>query len=338
LAEDRQNILSKNFLQDPYVVLDELHKYDRWKSFIKGIYDKFHQDLKILVTGSARLDIYRKGGDSLIGRYFPFHLHPLTMGEILKPDATPSPPQALQIPSDGGHPELLENLLKWGGFPEPFFKGNEEFHHRWSIQRNELLIREDIRELTQINLLSLLEHLLLLLPQRVGSVLSINSLKEDLQVAYNTVVSWLNAFENLYLVFILKPFTAKISRAIHKEKKLYLWDWSQVKDPGARFENLIAGHLWKAVQIWKDLGKGNFELFFLRDRDRREVDFLITLDRKPFLLVEAKLTDTQPHEALDYFANRFQVPAFQLIQTKGVAKQIGRIRILSADRWLSVLP
>jgi len=338
LAEDRQQILSKSFLQDEFVVFDELHKYDRWKGFLKGIYDKYHKSLKALVTGSARLDVYRKGGDSLLGRYFLFHLHPFSMGELTSPAKIQRPEDLLSEDSSASDPTLFENLMKWGGFPDPFYKGTEEFHTRWSLQRNELLVREDIRDLTNINLLSLIEHLLLLLPDRVGSILSINSLKEDLRVAYNTVLSWLQTLDYLYLIYILKPFTVSLSRAVHKERKMYLWDWSQVKDPGDRFENLVASHLWKAVQIWRDLGMGNFELSFLRDRDRREVDFLVVKDRKPWLLVEAKLSETQPVEALSYFANRFQIPAIQLTATKNVFKKIGLIRVLSADSWLLKLP
>lgn len=338
LAEDRRQILSKNFLGDRFVVLDELHKFDRWKSFLKGVYDKYHSTLSVLVTGSARMDVYRKGGDSLVGRYFLFHLHPLTMGEITSPSSIPPPKDLLEDAASNGDPALLESLMKFGGFPEPFYKGSEQAHARWSIQRNELLVREDIRDLTNISLLSLIEHLLLLLPDRVGSILSVNALKEDLRVAYNTVLSWLNTLENLYLIFILKPYTQQLSRAIHKEKKLYLWDWSQVPSEGARFENLVAGHLWKAVQIWRDLGMGNFELFFLRDRDRREVDFLITEAKKPWLLVEAKWGDTQISESLDYFSNRLQIPGIQLTAQSNIRKQSGRIRVLSADQWLAGLP
>ena len=179
---------------------------------------------------------------------------------------------------------------------------------------------------------------MLLLPKRVGSVLSVNALKQDLQVAYNTVRSWLETFERLYITFTLSPFTKKLQRSIHKEKKLYLWDWSQIKDPGARFENFVASHLWKAVHIWRDLGMGNFDLQFLRDRDRREVDFCITRDQQPWLLLEAKLAEKQISESLSYFAERLGVPAIQLIQTTGLHRRTGRIQIVSADSWLARLP
>ncbi|MBI4211760.1 MAG: ATP-binding protein [Deltaproteobacteria bacterium] len=339
-AEDRERILTKSFLHDKRVVLDELHKYDRWKNFLKGTYDKFHEQLQIFVTGSARMDVYRRGGDSLFGRYFLFHLHPLTLGELMYPHDINRPEHILTAShqDDSATHEAFAQLTKFGGFPEPFFSASEEVHARWSIQRRELLVREDVRDLTNISLLSLVEHLLLLLPSRVGSPLSINALKEDLQVAYNTVRQWLDVFENLYITFTLKPYTTKISRSIHKEKKMYLWDWSQIKDDGARFENLTASHLFKAVTLWRDLGYGDFDLTFIRDRDRREVDFCITKDQKPWLLIEAKLSEIRPDETLASFADRFDVPALQVVSRHGVSKQTGRVRVVSASSFFTLLP
>jgi len=331
-------LLEKGFLNDRLVVLDELHKYDHWKNFIKGIYDKYHESLKVIVTGSARLDIYRRGGDSLMGRYYLHHLHPLTMGELARPTEVPRPEEILDFSPLTADRNSFENLLRFSGFPEPFFSSSEEIHNKWSIQRRELLVREEIRDLTNISMLGLVEHLMLLLPSRVGSPLSINSLREDLQISYNTVKNWLEAFQKLYISFHLKSYTGSLGRSIQKEQKLYLWDWSQISDPGARFENLVAGHLWKAVHLWRDNGYGDYELWFLRDRDRREVDFCITKDNKPFLLVEAKLSDTIPAEPLDYFSNRLKTRAVQIVATQGVEKKAGSIPVLSADKWLGRLP
>lgn len=338
LAEDRQAILTKGFIDDRTIVLDELHKYARWKNFIKGIYDKYHERLQVLVTGSARLDIYRRGGDSLMGRYFLHHLHPLTMGEISRPERIPEPEEARAISGLPGERALFEQLMRYGGFPEPFYVASDSAHNRWSLQRRELLVREEIRDLTNISLLSVVEHLFMLLPGRVGSVLSVNSLKEDLQVSYNTVRNWLDAFQKLYISFQLRTFAARLQRSIHKEQKLYLWDWSQVQDEGNRFENLVAGHLLKAVHTWRDLGRGDFELWFLRDRDRREVDFCITKSLEPWLLVETKLAETNLSESLDAFSNRLRTPAIQVVAATGINRKAGAIPIVSADRWLPQLP
>lgn len=337
-SEDREKILKKIFLTDGFVVLDELHKYDRWKNFLKGIYDKFHESLKVMVTGSARLDIYRRGGDSLFGRHYLYHLHPLTIREVIKPEI-PLPENFLSFETKGSeYLEGLMNLFQFGGFPEPFYSASQEEHSRWSILRRELLVHQDMRDMTHVQLLSLVEHLYLLLPNRVGSVLSLNSLREDLQVAYNSIVLWLNIFERLYICYRLYPYSQKINRSLHKPAKLYLWDWSQIKEEGDRFENMVASHLLKAVNYWKDLGYGDYGLGYLRDSERREVDFCVTKDQKPWILVEAKLAETEPTEALKFFAQKFLVPSFQVVLKKGIHFKKGFVEVMSADKFLTQLP
>jgi predicted AAA+ superfamily ATPase len=339
LPEDRAVILKKEFLSERFVVLDELHKYERWKSFLKGIYDKYHATLKILVTGSARLDVYRRGGDSLFGRHYLHHLHPFSVGELLKEKEVSQPVLDFQKMSIFPQAQMiLERLLQYGGFPEPYFKADALAHKRWSVQRRELLVRQDIRDLTTIHMLGLVEHLLLLLPDRVGSVLSINSLKEDLQVAYNTVVQWLKTLEHLYIVYQIKPYTKKINRALHKPAKLYLWDWSQIAEAGPRFENLVASHLLKATRYWQDLGYGEYGLFYLRNSDGREVDFCITQNRKPWFLVECKLSDESLSESLRFFSQVLAVPAFQVMNKEGIHATRNGVHRISASQFLPSLP
>ncbi|MBI4224562.1 MAG: ATP-binding protein [Deltaproteobacteria bacterium] len=333
--EDRRTILKKEYTHHAWVCLDEFHKYSRWKNHIKGVYDKYKESLHLLLTGSARLDIYQKSGDSLFGRYYLHHLHPLTLGEIESQNLPPflTDPHQMHGPRQG-----IKPLLKFGGFPEPFFSQSETEHRRWSNARRQLLIREDLRDLTQIELISLVEHLMLLLPDRIGSLFSFRSLAEDLQVSPPTIKSWMDVFGQLFLTFSLKPHTKKIVRSLHKQAKYYLYDWSQIPDEGNRFENLVASHLWKAVQVWTDLGEANLGLAYIRDRTHRETDFLITKEGKPWFLVEAKLAETQISDNLRYFAKRLNVPAIQMIQKEEVVKQVGNILVVSANRWLANLP
>lgn len=305
---------------------------------MKGLYDQSHDYLKALVTGSARLDIYQKRGDSLLGRYFLHHLYPFTMGELTSQVLSDPVIYNRRVDESADLYDKYRALFRWGGFPEPLFATSEQQHRRWSIQRNELLVREDIRDLTQINHLTLIEHLMLLLPSRVSSILSINSLKEDLKVAYNTVKAWLETLEKLYVVYQLSPYTEKVHRSIQKEKKLYLWDWSQVEDEGDRFENMVASHLVKACQIWKDLGFGNYKLHFLRDRYKQEVDFCVTKANKPVIIIEAKLAETKPTEALCFFSKKFNIPALQVIHKQNVYSERGLITVTSAAPWLATLP
>ncbi len=305
----------------PYLALDEIHKYPRWKRLLKGLYDAVGQDLRILVTGSGRLDIYQRGGDSLFGRYYLFHLNPFSLAELLRSDRHSFiPPQAvvpsmLDRPGTAAGQKALEQLETLNGFPEPVLSGKSSTLVRWQKQHRHLLIREDLRDLTRIQDLGLLENLMMLLPERIGSPLSVNALREDLQVAYGTVKNWLAALERLYYLFEIRPFSGKLNRTLHKEAKIYLYDWSDIDEPGARFENLMALHLKKACDAWNDWGCGDYRLWYVRDKEKRETDFLITEKNKPWLLVEVKLSDSNISPQLTYFKDRLKVPlAFQVVR------------------------
>ena len=329
-SEDRKNILTKTFLHEKYVCLDEFHKYNRWKGFIKGVYDKYKDSLHVILTGSARLDVYQKSGDSLFGRYFLYHLHPLTLAELNSKIITL--PEALCEP----HSPLpgIDDLFAFGGFPEPFLRASEQEHRRWSNQRRQLLVQEELRELTHLQLLGVVENLMLLLPEKIGSVFSYSSLAEDLRVSTQTVQNWLAIFEKLYFVFKLKPYRPRITRSIQKRPKYYLWDWSQLENEGRKFENLVAGHLFKASSLWKDLGLANAELWYIQDRSGKEVDFLMTRDNKPWFLVEVKLAEEETSRNLKSFAERLDVPGIQVIKKPGVCRKSGNMLLVSADRWL----
>jgi len=333
--EDRRIILRKGYLTNSSVCLDEFHKFPRWKNHIKGVFDKHHENLRLLLTGSARLDVFQKSGDSLLGRYYLHHLHPFTYGEI-NSSKMPSPPSDPTLPHSPGHG--MEELLRFGGFPEPFSRQSEHEHRRWSALRNQLLIQEELRNLTHIALIGLVEQLMLLLPERIGSLFSYHSLAEDIRVSVPTIQNWMDVFQRLFIAFKITPYFQSIARSIRKQPKYYLYDWSQLPDEGARFENLVASHLWKAVQIWNDLGAGNFNLHYVRDRNAREVDFLLTRDHHPWLLVESKLSETQPSESLRYFSRRLNVPGIQLLLRDNIHKKEGTLLILSARRWLAYLP
>jgi hypothetical protein len=232
----------------------------------------------------------------------------------------------------------LEQLDRFGGFPEPFYRASRAFHTRWSARRRDLLLREDLRDLTQIRALSLVEHLWLLLQDRVGAPLSINALREEIGVAHETVSTWLEALERLFLIFRLAPYSARRTRSLTKERKLYFLDWSQLADPGARFENLVACHLLKSVHIWSDLGLGEFGLWYWRDREKREVDFVITERRRPVALIESKLSGEALSPSLLYLGQQLGgIPQVQLVRKDGVDRARKSTRIVSADRFLTAL-
>ncbi len=293
----------------PLLVLDEIHKARLWKRSVKGLWDVLGDQLDVLVTGSARLNVYRKGSDSLVGRYFHLRLHPFSMREALR--LAPAAPDDMLAGvltrgrrTTAADVELLEVLERFGGFPEPFLAANDRRARLWRRTRVDRVIREDLRDLSRLPELSRIEMLAALLPERVGSRLSVASLQRDLEVSHDTVSRWLGWLRDLYYVFELKPWQRRIARSLRKDGKAYLSDWSEVDEPGARFENLVAGHLQKAVEYWTDIGEGEFALHYLRDKEKREIDFLIVRDRRPWLAIEAKRGDTSVGSAWRAFVPR----------------------------------
>jgi len=288
VPDDRERILKRELPPSPLWVFDEIHKYRQWRNYLKGLYDSRPRRQRILVTGSGRLDLYRFGGDSLQGRYRLLRLHPFSVAEL-----------------GGRTRDDLLQLLALGGFPEPFLGGSETEARRWSRHYRTLLVREEVTSLERVQDLGHLELMMLRLPELVGSPLSLNALREDLQVSHKTVASWLQVLERLFAVFRLAPFGAPRIRAVRKEQKLYHVDWSVVPDDAARFENLVACHLLKWVQFEQDAKGRDVDLLYFRDTDGREVDFVVTERRAPIRFVECKLGDRDIDRGIKYLAKRF---------------------------------
>jgi predicted AAA+ superfamily ATPase len=302
VPEHRARILRGELPVTKCLVLDEVHKFRRWRNYLKGLYDHPGRRYRILVTGSARLDLYRFGGDSLQGRYHLLRLHPFTVAEL-----------GMKNPTE------LESLLELGGFPEPFLGGSKTEAARWSHEYRSRLLREDVASLERIADLGSLELLMLRLPGLVGSPLSINALREDLQVNHRTVAKWLAALERLYSIFRLPPLGSPRIRAVKKSQKHYHLDWSLVEEPGARFENLVSVHLLKWVHFEQDTKGRPLELRYFRDVTGREVDFVVTEKARPILLVECKLSEGEVSKHLLYLKERF--PAAEAYQLSARGKR-----------------
>lgn len=343
LAEDRARLLSKSLktgLENGRYVFDEIHKYPRWKSLIKGLYDTRHEDIAALVTGSARLDIFKRGGDSLLGRYELLHLHPFSVGEILHQKIPAPPSDWTSVGHDDSNlQEIWNQLEKVSGFPEPYLRNDPLQYNRWSMRRRDLLIREDVRDLTQIRNLALLEHMARILPNRVGSPFSLNNLRQDLEVAHDTAKSWLDTLIHLYYCYPIQPFSTKAGRSLTKEPKLYMWDWASVEDPAARFENMVGSHLKKSVDAWRDLGYGEYGLYYWRDQQKREIDFLVTLNRTPLVLIECKTSDGAISPNFDRAENlmALALPKIQLVAEPHVNRLVQRTRVISAAQFFGAL-
>ena len=259
---------------------------------MKGLYDGYRTSHSFLVTGSGRLNYFSKGGDSLMGRYFHYCLHPFSLMELNK------------------NPTLsdLKTLLKFGGFPEPLFNQSLTYWKKWQNHKYHQVINEDLRDLEKVKEISLIHLLIESLPERVGSPLSINSISKDVQVSHPTVVRWLKLLEALYVVFLIPPFGSSKIRAVKKEQKLYFWDWSQLESKRSRFENFVASHLLKYCHYHQDTYGDKMDLNYLRDTDKRETDFIVIKNKRPLFAVECKVSDTALSPYLKYFQKRLQIP------------------------------
>lgn len=308
---DRERILKREWPSTGKILaLDEIHKFRNWRNLLKGLYDDWKGEKSILVTGSAKLDSYRRGGDSLQGRYHLLRMHPLSVAEL-----------KISKESD------WKSLLLLGGFPEPFFSQSETTTKRWRREYRTRLIKEEITSLENILDLGRMELLALRLPELVASPLSINGLREDLQTSHRTVAHYLDILEKLYFIFRVPPFGAPKLRAVKKEQKHYHFDWGLVTDPAKRFENLVASHLLKWINWEEDVKGEEIELRYFRDIDGREVDFIILKDSKPVICVECKWDDRDIDPSLHYFKKKFpEIEAWQIsaigkkdyVSTKGI--------------------
>lgn len=347
-SQDPSSTIPISGVKKPLVIYDEIHKVKLWKRTIKGIYDTLERPCDILVTGSARLDVYRKGSDSLLGRYHHFRLHPFSLHEVVSNKNAFVPGQLLEAlfqrskRSQKAHGECIRQLFEFGPFPEPFVSQSKRKLTLWQRTRLERLVREDLRDISRLQELSQVELLAALLPERVASPLSINGLSRDLEAAYNTVKLWLDYLRSLYYCYEVKPYFKSLPRSIKKEGKLYLWDWSEVEDEGARFENMVGSHLLKYCHFLHDTGYGAFDLRYVRNKEKKEIDFLLLKDRRPWFPVEVKLSDDKPSPNWDIFMPYLGCKkAIQVTMAHGVY-QIHRrdgyeLLIISADNFFQYL-
>lgn len=321
----RRQIISKNWsrLAD-LLIFDELHKMTKWKSWIKGIYDTEGVRPRILVTGSARLDVFRKGSDSLAGRHFLYRMHPFSVAELRGID----------------HPEdALEGIMSRGGFPEPYLSKSEMDSKRWRMSHLDVILRQDLLDLEQVKNIVGVETLIELLANRVGSTISFRNLAQDLQVTPQTVQRWVLLLERLFVIFLVRPYSKNLARALLKEPKIYFYDTGRVSEAGgAKLENVVACALLKRANFLTDTQGSKCELYYLRDREKREVDFLTTKDNKLEFMVEVKNSDDQFSPSLRYFSERLMpTAAIQLVHKLGSSSSNKFGSVQNAASWLATL-
>lgn len=290
--------------EQPLVVFDEIHKRKGWQALIKGAWDTWKNTQNYLITGSAQLDLFRKGGDSMMGRYHYYRIHPFTLPEL------------------GYRPANLKKLFKFGGFPEPLLEEDDVELRRWHLQRVSKLVRIDLRDIENISDLDRMEMLALALQERVTGLLSYKSLSEDLEVSDKTIKRWVQILSSLYYCYLILPFGSSKIKAAKKTPKLYLWDWSQVTEESARFENMVASHLLKYCHFIQDTQGYRMELRFIRDKTGAETDFIVLKEKKPLFAVECKLKDSKLDPTMSYFSKKIAVPNWYQVNLEGQDKLI----------------
>ncbi len=312
----------------PWVCFDEIHKFPKWKNILKDFFDTHEKKVNFTVTGSARLDAMRKAGDSLAGRYFVFKLNPFMLAEIcggkkerVMPGKKAGDMIMKNISVGRDEKDKMHSMLELSGFPEPLIRGSRVFASKWQDDYFERIVKEDLRDISAIHYLEKVLDLIYLLPDKIGSPLSINSLQEDLETGFHTVKNYINYLNLTYVLFRLSPYSKKISRAVKKEKKVYFYNYSVISDEAARFENYVALELKARVDLWNDSAPDRFDIFFIRTRGGRETDFLITKNKNPYILFEAKLSskniDSHHIHNSEVLGN---IPFVQLVKKPGVVK------------------
>src|SRR3990167_2415061 len=304
-VEDRIALKEKSWdRQKPLVIFDELHKMKEWKRWLKGTYDKEGITPEILVTGSAKLDTYKKVGDSLAGRYFQYRLYPLTLKE------------AVQYHFANDAQDAFTRLWHCGGFPEPFLHGSETYYKRWRRSHLDIILRQDLIDLQTVRDIQSIETLVHLLKTRVGGGVSYSNLARDLERDVNTIKRWLQLLENLYIIFRVSPYHKNIARSLLKEPKYYFFDIGQVEgSEGAKLENLAALSLLKELHFIEDTTGESTQLHYVRTKDGKEIDFLICIDNMPTHLIEIKQADENPSVGFRHFMPLFPgVKAIQLVK------------------------
>lgn len=327
--EHRLGILERSWDRGKdLIIFDELHKLKNWKSWLKGIYDTEPRPPRIIVTGSAKLDTYRKVGDSLAGRFFQFRLHPLDLKEI-KDQLQPKDLKA-----------VLGRLLEVGGFPEPYLEGSVRFYNRWKRSHLDIILKQDLVDLENVQQIVAIETLIQLLRKNVGSPVSYSSLARDLQCADKTVKRWLTILENMYVIFKVGPYHRNIARSILKAPKYYFFDTGQViGDWGTKLENLTAAALIKEIHYLEDCYGEESGLYYLRTKEGREIDFMITRNQTPSLLVEVKGSDGRPSRNFHLFDKFF--PGTKKVQIVGELEREKTypdgVAVRAAQNWLADL-
>lgn len=320
-SDHREIIKKQSWLLDvDLIVFDEIHKMPKWKNYLKGVYDTKSDNIHILVTGSARMDAFKKVGDSLAGRFYIHHLFPFTVSELEGSDLK----------------NVSSLLMERSGFPEPLLASDNEEANRWRNLYTDSLLGQDVLEFQDIDKINAIRLVYQSLKSKVGSSLNYSAIARDIGISPATVKKYIEILEAIYVIFIVKPYTFKISRSILKEPKIYFFDYALVTDIGARFENFIAFSLYKKIKLKNDIHGTSYSLGFLKTKEKKEVDFAIANNQNDLVeIIEAKVSDENISKTLEYFQEKYKVNATQVVynlKTERMSSSGAQIR--NAEKYL----
>ena len=323
-SDHREIIKRQSWLSDvDLIVFDEIHKMPKWKNYLKGVYDTKLDDVHMLVTGSARMDAFKKVGDSLAGRFFVHHLFPFTVSEL-----------------KGSNLENTTSLLmERGGFPEPLLATSIEDVNRWRSLYTDSLLGQDVLEFQDIDKVNAIRQVYQSLKNKVGSPISYSNIAQDIGISPVTVKKYIEILEAIYIIFIIKPYTHKISRSILKEPKIYFFDYALIADIGARFENFIALALYKRIKLMNDLNGTSDYLGFLKTKEKKEVDFALADSQNNLIEIsEAKVSDDTVSKTLEYFLEKYKVIGTQVVYNLKIERNSKNgAQIRRAEKYLENL-
>jgi uncharacterized protein len=307
--------------EQTWICFDEIHKRPKWKDILKGAYDDYRDKHRFVITGSARLEMFKRSGDSLVGRYFHTHLFPINIPDLCQTDfQIPENAEDLaQLAASSPDMKEVDDLLALGGFPEPFFSGSDRFWKRWSLNHHDLIVQEDLKDLTRVIEIDKITALLEMIKPSVGSTISLRHLANDLETTHGSIQRWLQNLNKVHLIFPVAPYTKNVRRTYRQVKKWYFMDWRFADDN--RFENLVAASLFRAAVLYTDRFGEHFDLHFVRTHDQTEVDFLLTKNKKPWLLIEAKEGAPEITRGVHRFSSEFGVPCFVVTRKHGIFKK-----------------
>jgi len=326
-SDDLKVIEAKNWAQGTdLVILDEIHKVDKWESYLKALLKDKDDGLKLLVLDSTATFTSEQ-----LQKAFPnlraYTLFPLSFSELL----------------EAGCKVDIDKLMFRGAFPDAFFAEEDMAARKWRTQNTDNLLHREIFDFKKFGNFKTLGQCFEKLKTLVGQPVSFNALSKELGVISSTVQRYIVLFEQLNLIFRISPFAGNgqqctIARALTKRPKIYFYDTGLVEgNKEAKFENVMALSLFRhtlALREYQGLDAG---LYYIRTKDGLSVDFCIVENTNIKYIAEARVGETEISRYLNYFCWKYNLQGKQIVRALKQEKKEDHIELLNAENFLKGL-